>query len=133
LEKVENDPMLDPVNNFTSPFTMSSHNILGPVKVSNHSMLRILKGYIEMDPMYARSSWVRFTNLREDIEPVVFSRFKSSDGSEYTDPIVIYEPEIKDKIRKVIIGGSDALQFWLIKVLFLDALLYLSNQQEHNI
>ena len=124
--------MLDPVNNFSSPFSISSHNILGTVQVTNHSMLRILKGDTELESKLPHSSWVRFTHLRGDIEPVVYSRFKSPAGTGELDPIVIYEPETRDKIRKVLIGGSDSLQFWLIKVLFLDALRFLSNQQEYN-
>jgi hypothetical protein len=44
-------------------------------------------------------------------------------------PIVVAESEAVDGIRKVFIGGTDAMKFWLVKLVVADMIQYLSNHQ----
>ncbi len=39
------------------------------------------------------------------------------------------ETDAADGIRKVFIGGTDAMKFWLVKLVVADMIQYLSNKQ----
>ena len=43
-------------------------------------------------------------------------------------PVAIYEPEDGGNIRKVLVGAS-GLEHWLVKLILLDAIRFLSNKQ----
>ena len=57
------------------------------------------------------------------------SRAGDEPGSSVELPLVVAESEAADGIRKVFIGGTDAMKFWLVKLVVADMLQYLSNQQ----
>jgi hypothetical protein len=42
---------------------------------------------------------------------------------------VVAETDAADGIRKVFIGGTDAMKFWLVKLVVADMIQYLSNKQ----
>lgn len=128
-ERVESEPMLDPVRNYSAPYSVSSHLSLGSLLVLNHTLLRVVKHDIEVQQEFGQPSWVGFDSLSDHLETIVFSRLRDSAGSETVKPTVVYEPETGNNIRKVLIGGTNALENWLIKLIFLDAIQFLSNQQ----
>ncbi len=42
---------------------------------------------------------------------------------------MVAETDAADGIRKVFIGGTDAMKFWLVKLVVADMIQYLSNKQ----
>jgi len=125
MEQVKDEPMLDPVNNFTSDFTISSHLRVEKVGVLQHQLLKILKAGVEVE-LSNNISWVGFGQLGDSAEPVIVSRHTTRAGVITETPLVIYQPT---NIRKVLIGGSGSMEFWLIKLVFLDAVQFLANKQ----
>ena len=68
----------------------------------------------------AVSQWVRFETVDDEVGNVL----SADDGMEA--PIVIEDQGNSDHIKKIVIGGSKAMHQWYLKIVFLDALHYLS-------
>jgi len=113
----------DSSTNSSSPFKYSSHQSISSPATGDHPLLRIIKSNLTIPGPQPGNGWVRFEFLGEGVTSVL-----STEGSDGTEaPIVIEDTGVKDHIKKIVIGGSNAMQQWYIKLLFLDALHYLSS------
>jgi len=122
-EEVRNAAVDDSSSNTSSPYRMSSHMSISNPATGDHPLLRIIKSNMTLSGPQPGSQWVRFESLGDGVEKVVSAIF--DDGVEA--PIVIEDQGNNDHIKKIVIGGSNAMQQWYIKIVFLDALYYLSS------
>jgi len=122
-DAVKNVAIDDSSINSSSPFKLSSHMSISSPATGDHPLLRIIKSNLTLSGPQPGSNWVRFETLGDGVGQVVSAKF--ADGMEA--PIVIEDEGKTDQIKKVVIGGSNAMQQWYIKLVFLDALHYLSS------
>lgn len=121
-EEVKNEDVDDSSTNTSSPFRVSSHMSISSPATGDHPLLRIIKSNMTVSGPQPGSQWVRFESLGDGVGKVVSATF--DDGMEA--PIVIEDQGNSDHIKKIVIGGSKAMQQWYLKIVFLDALYYLS-------
>ena len=120
VDKVTDVDVSDKANNQSSVFTVTSQLTLLEAATMNHEMLRMIKQNISFREARSYANWLKFRCLSTRCSPVLSGVF--SDGSE--GPIVI---EDKDSdIAKILIGGSHVLHFWFMKLVFIDALHFLT-------
>jgi len=122
-EELRNRVIDDTSTNSSSPYTISSHLTISSPATQQHPLLRIIKTNLTIAGAQTGNHWVRFDSLGGGVDSVMTAVF--SDGKEA--PIVVEDPGEIDHIKKIIIGGSNAMQQWFIKLLFLDSLQYLSS------
>ena len=122
VDKVTDVEIADKSNNQSSIFTVTSQLTLTEAVTQNHEMLRIMKQNISLREPRSFTNWVKFRCLTSGCVPVVSGVF--SDGSE--GPIVVEDHH--SDISKILIGGSHShvLHFWFMKVVFIDALHYVT-------
>ena len=120
VDKVTDVDVADKSNNQSSIFTVTSQMTLTEAAIKNHEMLRTIKQNISFRETRSYANWLKFRCLSPRCGPVVSGVF--SDGSK--GPIVV---EDKDSdVTKIVIGGSHVLHFWFIKLVFIDALHFLT-------
>lgn len=122
-EEVENAAIDETASNGSSPFRVSSHQSIRNPSTGQHPLLRIIKSNLSISGTQPGNHWVRFDSPGSGVDSVMTALF--SDGKEA--PIVIEDRGETDNIKKVVIGGSNAMQHWFMKLLFLDSLQYLSS------
>ena len=117
--KTVNVPLGD--SNSTSLTRVSDNLSIRSFSTTSHNSLRILKKNISFKEEYLISSkWVQISSTDERVLPVVKAVYQ--DGSSGS---LVVEDRAGD-VSKVVIGGSRSLQFWFLKILFLDLLFYLT-------
>ena len=117
-----NEALEDSSNNNTSPFSYSSHLTITSPTTGNHKLFRILKPNMTISGIQSGDHWVKFDSLGKGLSTVASATFPGHIDA----PIVIEDQGLNDHVRKIVIGGSNAMNQWFIKLLFLDSLNYLS-------
>lgn len=130
LDRVVDEPVMDLAKNLTSPFSISSHQSPTDLQVLNHTLLSLIKPNIVTNSgLTGGSGWATFSELADHIQPVVLATVKGVEAkASEVKPVAILEPGEGGNIHKLIIGGSN-LNHWLVKLLLLDAIKFLSNEQ----
>jgi len=121
-EVAVNEALEDSSNNNTIPFSYSSHLTMSSPTTGDHKLLRILKSNLTISGIQSGDHWVKFDTVGKGVSTVASATFPGHIDA----PIVIEDPGLEDNVRKIVIGGSNAMSQWFIKLLFLDSLNYLS-------
>ena len=109
-------------SNSSQPFTTSSPLAVLSLQTLPHHLLRVLKANLTVPQPHPAPLWFNLRPGSEDVVPVVSARY--DDGSR--GALVLEDQGQDSGVVKIIIGGSKIINFWLIKLLVIDALHYLS-------
>ena len=89
---------------------------------SNASILRLTKHGVSESLQNSNSIWVTLTSKSENYETISLGHFNET----IIEPTIVLDHGKYDKIPKILIGSGLA-KHWLNRLLFLDALQYLSD------
>ena len=112
----------DSSTNGSAPFLVTAEPAVEAVWSRDHAMLRILRSNTSLVERLELQQWVTLHQLGEGVEPVLTAVLA---GGAQTDIAVVDTGE-RDRIVKVVLAGDSVLQHWFMKLVFMDALHYLT-------
>ena len=113
----------DSSTNGSAPFLVTAEPAVEAVWSRDHAMLRILRSNTSLvEQRLEHQQWVTLHQLGEGVEPVLTAVLAG--GTEAN--IAVVDTGERDRIVKVVLAGDSVLQHWFMKLVFLDALHYLT-------